>query len=151
MMSSNFNISTDYGLFVTDKEVIKQIVLFYIKKEGMNPSEDGIDVNNATLKQLISFSDFKFDSEYVWLDEDNCSSSIDVTNAFTSFPDVQQEGLLIPLVLPVYPTLTTSPFKSDEEVIRYAKKEFEGVIPSELITDEFILDDLSLVEYVYNG
>ena len=133
-MSSNFNISTDYGLFVTDKEVIKQIVLFYI-----------------TLKQLISFSDFKFDSEYVWLDEDNCSSSIDVTNAFTSFPDVQQEGLLIPLVLPVYPTLTTSPFKSDEEVIRYAKKEFEGVIPSELITDEFILDDLSLVEYVYNG
>ena len=39
MMSSNFNISTDYGLFVTDKEVIKQIVLFYIKKEGMNPSE----------------------------------------------------------------------------------------------------------------
>ena len=150
-MSSNFNISTDYGLFVTEKGVIKEIVLFYIEKEGLNPSEDGIDVNNTTLKQLISFSDFKFDSEYVWLDEDNCSSSIDVTNAFTSFPDVQQEGLFIPLILPVYPTLTTSPFKSDDEVIRHAKKEFEGVIPSELITDEFILDDLSLVEYVYNG
>lgn len=150
-MSSNFNISTDYGLFISDKEVVKQIVLFYIEKEGLNPSEDGIDINNATLKQLISFSDFEFDSGYNWLDEDNCSSSIDVTNAFTSFPDVQQEGLLIPLVLPVYPTLTTSPFKSDDEVIRYAKKGFEGVIPSELITDEFILDSLSLVEYVYNS
>ena len=150
-MSSNFNISTDYGLFISDKEVVKQIVLFYIEKEGLNPSEDGIDINNATLKQLISFSDFEFDSGYNWLDEDNCSSSIDVTNAFTSFPDVQQEGLLIPLVLPVYPTLTTSPFKSDDEVIRYAKKEFEWVIPSELITDVFILDGLSLVEYVYNS
>lgn len=150
-MSSNFNISTDYGLFISNKEVVKQIVLFYIEKEGLNPSEDGIDINNATLKQLISFSDFEFDSGYNWLDEDNCSSSIDVTNAFTSFPDVQQEGLLIPLVLPDYPTLTTSPFKSDDEVIRYAKKEFEGVIPSELITDEFILDSLSLVEYVYNS
>lgn len=150
-MSSNFNISTDYGLFISDKEVVKQIVLFYIEKEGLNPSEDGIDINNATLKQLISFSDFEFDSGYNWLDEDNCSSSIDVTNAFTSFPDVQQEGLLISLVLPAYPTLTTSPFKSDDEVIRYAKKEFEGVIPSELITDEFILDSLSLVEYVYNS
>ena len=150
-MSSNFNISTDYGLFITEKEVIKQIILFYIEKEGLNPSEDGIDVNNATLKQLISFSDFEFNSEYNWLDEDNCSSSIDVTNAFTSFPDVQQEGLLIPIILPVYPTLTTSPFKSDDEVIRYAKNEFEGIIPSELITDEFILDSLSLVEYVYNS
>ena len=150
-MSSNFNISTDYGLFVTEKEIVKQIVLFYIKKEGLNPSEDGIDVNNATLKQLISFSDFEFDSGYNWLDEDSCSSSIDVTNAFTSFPDVQQEGLLITLILPEYPTLTICPFKSDDEVIRYAKKEFADKIPSELITDEFILENLSLVEYVYNG
>lgn len=150
-MSSNFNISTDYGLFISNKEIVKQIVLFYIEKKGLNPSEDGIDVDNATLKQLISFSDFEFSSGYNWLDEDSCSSSIDVTNAFTSFPDVQQEGLLIPLVLPVYPTLTASPFKSDDEVIRYAKKEFIGKIPSELITDEFILENLFLVEYVYNG
>ena len=150
-MSSNFNISTDYGLFISNKEIVKQIVLFYIEKKGLNPSEDGIDVDNATLKQLISFSDFEFASGYNWLDEDSCSSSIDVTNAFTSFPDVQQEGLLIPLVLPVHPTLTASPFKSDDEVIRYAKKEFIGKIPSELITDEFILENLFLVEYVYNG
>lgn len=33
-MSSNFNISTDYGLFITEKEVTKQIILFYIKRKG---------------------------------------------------------------------------------------------------------------------